>query len=68
MGPEYGLENLEGSYRLEIAGSNRGNPATIRRRLRGKVKQVRDGNSNLPGLVSVVGFLHSQVEIKFVGT
>ncbi|PKB71838.1 MAG: hypothetical protein BZY87_03615 [SAR202 cluster bacterium Io17-Chloro-G6] len=68
VGPEYGLDKLEASYRLEIAGSNRGNAATIRRRLLGKVKQLRDGNLKLPGLASVVGFLQRQVEIELVGT
>ncbi len=49
------LEDLENCFRLEISGTS-SNKAEVKKRLRVKIDQARRGNSNLPALVSIVGF------------
>jgi hypothetical protein len=50
------IEDLEDCLRLEVAGVDVGNLAILDRKLKAKVKQAQEGNSNLPALASVVGF------------
>lgn len=57
------LEDLEGCYRLEVSGTDRGDKAIIAERLQIKVKQALKGNSNLPALAAVVGFREGRVLI-----
>jgi len=42
--------------RLDVAGMGPGEYRALHGRLRKKVRQLRNGRSNLPGLVCVVGF------------
>lgn len=48
--------DLESCVRLEVSGSDIGSHADLLARLRQKVKQARNGQSNLPALAVVVGF------------
>ena len=57
---------LEEAYRLEVSGVDRGEDPVISRRLRQKVQQTRQGNSNLPAIASVVGFLARRIGIEVV--
>lgn len=50
------LDDLEGWFRLEVSGVDRGDENTIRGRLREKIRQTQAGDSNLPALATVVGF------------
>jgi len=49
-------KDLEDCIRLEVSGVDRGNAATIARRLREKLDQAAAGASNLPAVAGVVGF------------
>ncbi len=49
-------EDLENCIRLEVSGVDRGNVATVGRRLRDKLDQAKEGNSSLPAIAGVVGF------------
>jgi len=48
--------DAEDWLRLEVAGMGPGDYRALQTRLRKRVRQLRDGRSNLPGLVCVVGF------------
>jgi hypothetical protein len=48
-------EDLEDCLRLEVSGTNL-EEYEVKRRIRLKVKQAKDGKSNLPALAVVVGF------------
>ena len=50
------MDDLENCIRLEVSGVDRGNAATVRRRLREKLDQAAEGNSNLPAIAGIVGF------------
>jgi hypothetical protein len=64
VAPEgYGLEDLEGCYRLEISGTHL-DTMEVNRRLNAKLRQVRLGNSNLPAIAAVVGFRVLRIVIK----
>lgn len=58
--------SLEQSYRLEVSGVDRGDDSVVARRLRQKVQQTREGNSNLPAIASVVGFLARYIGVEVV--
>jgi hypothetical protein len=58
--------NMEKWLRLEVAGVGLGNYRALHRQLRKKVRQLRHGRSNLPGLVCVVGFESKWVLIEDV--
>jgi hypothetical protein len=60
--------SLEHAFRLEISGIDSGDQSAIRRRLNIKVTQAREGESNLPALAAVVGFLSRIVLIERVLT
>ena len=49
-------DDLEECLRLEVSGTDAGANADLERRLRVKVRQTKDGASNLPALAGVVGF------------
>jgi len=49
------LEDLEGCYRLEVSGTN-SDKSEVKRRLRLKLEQAKQGKSNLPALAAIVGF------------
>lgn len=49
------FEDLENCFRLEVSGTN-SDKAEVKKRLYIKIEQTKQGNSNLPALVSVVGF------------
>jgi hypothetical protein len=59
--PGAGVEDLEGCFRLEISGVDTGDSAALAGRLRAKVRQAREGSSNLPALAGVVGFQVRQI-------
>ncbi|MFZ4557257.1 MAG: hypothetical protein ACOYN8_12915 [Pseudanabaena sp.] len=49
------LEDLENCFRLEVSGTNL-DKAEVKKRLRIKIEQTKQGNSNLPALAAIVGF------------
>jgi hypothetical protein len=49
------LEDLENCFRLEVSGTH-SDKSEVKRRLRIKLDQARQGNSNLPALAAVIGF------------
>ncbi|MGI0492646.1 hypothetical protein ACN4EG_12750 [Alkalinema pantanalense CENA528] len=49
------LEDLENCFRLEVSGTHL-DKSEVKRRLRIKLDQARQGNSNLPALAAVIGF------------
>ncbi|RUS92345.1 hypothetical protein DSM106972_099460 [Dulcicalothrix desertica PCC 7102] len=59
------VEDLEGCFRLEVSGTNLG-VSEIKRRLREKVDQALQGDSNLPALACVVGFRVKLIMIQTV--
>ncbi|MGH9759874.1 MAG: hypothetical protein ACREAC_03420, partial [Blastocatellia bacterium] len=54
--PNASTEDLEDALRLEVSGVDRGNKATLARRLRKKSAQAAAGRSNLPAMACIVGF------------
>ncbi len=48
-------EDLENCLRLEVSGTAR-DTAEVRRRLKQKVRQAKEGQSNLPAIAVVIGF------------
>lgn len=54
-------EDLEDCLRLEVSGTNLGE-YEVQRRLRNKVNQTLEGQSNLPAVAVVVGF-----QVKLIG-
>jgi hypothetical protein len=59
-----GDDTLETAYRLEVAGSDRGDTRSLKSRLSRKVRQTRQGKSNLPAIASVVGFRAGEVHLR----
>lgn len=55
------MDDLENCFRLEVSGVDRGDNTAIQQRLRQKVEQALAGNSNLPAMATVVGFLAKSV-------
>lgn len=60
--------DLETLVRLEISSINSGNRADVKARLKQKVKQTREGKSNLPAIASVAGFSQRVIAIQKVET
>ena len=50
------VEDFEDQFVLEISGVSGGGHAAVRGRLKEKIDQVKDGNSNLPAIAGVTGF------------
>lgn len=48
--------DLEDAYRLEVSGTDRGGEAEVKRRMKVKLQQTRDGTSDVPAIACVVGF------------
>lgn len=61
----YSADDIEDCYRLEVSGTD-GERAAVTTRLKRKVQQVRDGQSNLPALAAVVGFYCKLITIQSV--
>lgn len=61
-----GINDLEGCWRLEVSGTDRGNNAAVERLLRSKMNQTKEGNSNLPALAGVIGFEVLRILIEYV--
>lgn len=55
--PGTDFEDLEAAVRLEVSGIDSGTEADVKRRLRVKLEQARNGQSNLPAMAVVVAFL-----------
>lgn len=55
--------DLETATRLEVSGVNAGGRAEVRRRVKGKIEQARNGNLDTPAKVCVVAFKQSVIEI-----
>ncbi len=49
------IEDLEECFRLEVSGTHL-DFYEVKRRLKNKVKQTKEGESNLPAIATVVGF------------
>jgi hypothetical protein len=49
------LEDLENWWRLEVSGTH-SDKSEVKRRLRIKLEQAKQGKSNLPALAAIVGF------------
>jgi hypothetical protein len=50
------IEDLEDCFRLEVSGIDRGGLSAVNRRLNEKMRQAKEGASNLPAIAGVVGF------------
>jgi hypothetical protein len=61
---EAGSSNVECALRLEVSGVDSGDIPTVRRRLKQKVQQTREGDSNLPAIAGVVGFREAVVLVS----
>jgi len=64
--PRSGRRDLENCQRLEVSGVDAGNSSEVAKRLAQKVGQARNGNSSLPALAGVVGFLSKIILIQDV--
>lgn len=60
------IEDLENCYRLEVSGTNL-DIYEVKKRLKAKVIQAREGQSNLPAFAVIVGFKVNLILIQFVG-
>lgn len=49
------LEDLEDCFRLEVSGTH-SDKTEVKRRLRVKLEQAKNGKSNLPALAAIIGF------------
>jgi hypothetical protein len=56
----------EGYLRLEVSGIDRGTAAAVAHRLQQKIEQAAAGNSNLPAMAGVVGFLAELILLEVV--
>lgn len=61
------LEDLENCFRLEVSGTNL-DKSEVRKRLRIKIEQTKQGNSNLPALAAIVGFKVQLILLQTVDT
>lgn len=59
--PESDVTDLETSFRLEISGTDSQDRREVERRLARKIKQTVSGNSNLPAIACVVGFVERRI-------
>ncbi len=50
------LEDLEDCFRLEVSGTQSDKKYDVKNRLKQKVEQTKQGNSNKPAIAAVVGF------------
>lgn len=61
-----GEADLEDCLRLEVSGVDHGDRRDVARRLVEKISQARAGNSNLPALAGVMGFLARVIMLQDV--
>ena len=61
-----GINDLEGCWRLEVSGTDRGNNAAVERLLHSKMNQAKEGKNNLPALAGVIGFEVLRILIEYV--
>ena len=59
-------DDLEGSFRLEISGTDLGSITAVTQRLKEKVDQAARGHSDLPAIAVVVGFRERIVAVAGV--
>jgi len=59
-------DDLEGCYRLEVSGVDRGNRNSEKSRLREKIQQTKSGSCNLPAFAGVVGFNERLILLSLV--
>jgi len=60
-------DDLETAIRLEVSGTSDGNTGVIESRLKQKLEQTSQGNSNLPAIATVVGFSQLRIVIADLG-
>jgi hypothetical protein len=63
-----GVADLEAAVRLEVSGVDRGDAGEVATRLRRKVKQAKDGKSDLPAMACVVGFKARRIAMARVAS
>lgn len=56
--------DLETAFRLEVSGTNEGNAAELRARLKRKTEQALAGRSALPAVACVVGFRNGSILVS----
>lgn len=66
LAPLDGYRDLEAACKLEVSGTDSGSVAGVNRRLREKIRQAKQGRSNLPVLAGVIGFLVKVVALELV--
>ena len=59
-------DDLDSCFRLEVSGVDHGDTAEVHRRLRSKLNQLSSGNSNLPAVAGVTGFLAGLVLLSYL--
>jgi hypothetical protein len=64
--PGMGINDLEGCWRLEVSGTDRGSNVAVERLLHSKMNQAKQGKSNLPALAGVIGFEVLRILIEYV--
>ncbi|MCH8309432.1 MAG: hypothetical protein IIB17_02905 [Chloroflexi bacterium] len=60
-----GSPDYEDKIRLEVSGTDAGSLSEIRQRLRRKIQQTLDGNSDTPAIAAVVGFKEKRVVLQY---
>ena len=66
--PNTAIDDLENHIRLEISGIIRRDASEVRSRLREKLMQANEGNSNLPAMAGVIGFRAKQIRLARLET
>jgi hypothetical protein len=61
---DYGKDDLENCFRLEVSGIDQGPIELISSRLRAKLQQTKNGRSNLPAIAAVTGFKAKLIMIQ----
>ena len=64
--PGAGVTDLEDCIRLEVSGVDTGDYREVEKRLLQKIRQASEGNSSLPALAGVIGFLSKILVIRDV--
>jgi hypothetical protein len=60
------IDDLEGAYRFEVSGVDKGRRALCDQRLRAKVKQTQDSGHHAPAIAGVTGFEQQVVLLSAV--
>ena len=64
--PGASVLDLEESFRLEVSGVDHGDASAVHRRLRIKLDQLSLGNSSLPAIAGVVGYLARLIVLSYL--